>query len=68
MCIDRDGVCKSCAREYDDLPEYSACPSDDCPSNNEELEESKQGQNSMLIYYCVQKGAPLIEIDRSIIK
>lgn len=41
MCIDSEGICKSCAREYDDLPEYSTCPSDDCPSNNEELEETE---------------------------
>jgi len=37
MCIDRDGVCKSCGSEYKDLPEYSTCPDDDCPSNNEEF-------------------------------
>ena len=37
MSIDRFGICRSCGREYDDLPEYSCCPADDCPSNNEEL-------------------------------
>ena len=62
MCIDRDGVCKSCGCEYDDLPEYSTCPSDECPSNLEEQEATgshlSNDRFNAFISVCEEAAAP----------
>lgn len=42
MCIDENGVCKSCSEEFKDLPEYSVCPDINCPSNEEEKAEAAE--------------------------
>jgi hypothetical protein len=41
MCIDRNGVCKSCSKENSDLAEYDVCPDINCPSNSEEFAKAK---------------------------